>query len=55
MIDDFLARLYICEIIVIGACLFLVVDHLEPNRGLALALKCVILVLGGLAIVNQLA
>jgi hypothetical protein len=54
MTDDFLARLYICAIIVIGACLFLAVDGLEPNRRLAVVLKCAILAAGGGAIVNQL-
>jgi hypothetical protein len=54
MIDDFLARLYICAIIIIGACLFLAVDRFEPNRRLAVALKCAILALGGVAIVSQL-
>jgi hypothetical protein len=54
MIDDFLIRLYICEVIIIGACLFLAVDKLEPNRRLAIVLKCVIVVVGGAAIAKQL-
>jgi hypothetical protein len=54
MTDEYLARLYICAIFVIGACLFLAVDKLEPNRRLAMVLKCVILVAGGAAIVKQL-
>ncbi len=40
MTVDFLARLYICAIIIIGACLFLAVDELEPNRRIGIAFKC---------------
>ena len=54
MTVDFLVRLYICAIIVIGACLFLVVDGLEPNRRLAVVFKCAIVAAGAGAIANQL-
>ena len=49
-----LARLYICAIILIGALLFAAVDRLEPNRRLAIALKCAIFAAGGAAIAKQL-
>ena len=55
MTVDYLARLYICAIIIIGTCLYLAVDWLEPNRRLAIVLKCAILATGGAAIVDQLA
>jgi hypothetical protein len=51
---DYLLRLYICAIIVIGACLFLVVDELEPNRRLAVIFKCAIVAASGGAIANHL-
>ena len=54
MTVDYLARLYICAIIVVGTCLYLAVDGLEPCR-LAVVLKCAILATGGAAIVDQLA
>jgi len=54
MTADLLPRIYICAVIVIGACLFLAVDELEPNRRLAVVLRCAILAAGGAAIANQL-
>jgi hypothetical protein len=51
---DFLARLYICAISIIGACLFLAVHELEPNRRLGVVFKCAILATGVGAIANQL-
>jgi hypothetical protein len=51
---DFLLRLYICAIIVIGASLFLVVDELEPNPRLAVIFKCAIVAASGGAIASQL-
>jgi len=55
MIDDFLTRLYVCGIIVMGICLFLAVDEFEPNQRLAVVLKDAILAIGGAAIIDQLA
>jgi hypothetical protein len=34
---------YICEIMVIGACLFVALNKLVPNRRLTVVLKCAIL------------
>ena len=54
MTVDLLLSLHICIILVIGACLYLAVDNLEPNRRLAAIFKCAILATGGVAIANQL-
>lgn len=49
-----LARLYIWAIILIGAFLFAAVEWLEPNRRLAVVLKCALIAAGGAAIAKQL-
>jgi hypothetical protein len=51
---DLLARLYICAILAIATILFLAIDELEPNRRLAVILRCAILATRGSAIANQL-
>jgi hypothetical protein len=48
------ALLYVSTICLGGAFLFTAVENLEPNRRLALVLKCAILAAGGAAIANQL-
>ena len=49
-----LASLYVSIIILVAALLFEAVGRLEPNRRLAIVLKCTILVSGGAAIAKQL-
>lgn len=46
MTVDLLLSLHIPVLIVIGACLYLAVDDLEPNRRLAAILKLAILATG---------
>ena len=48
-----IALLYVSAICFVGAFLFVAVENLEPNRRLALVLKCAILAAGGAAIANQ--
>ena len=49
-----LASLYVSIIILVAAFLFEAVGRLEPNRRLAIVLKCAILAAGGAAIAKQL-
>ena len=49
-----LAVVYVSAISIIGAFLFTGVEWLEPNRRLAIVLKCAILAAGVAAIANQL-
>jgi hypothetical protein len=49
-----IALLYVSAVCFGGAFLFVAVENLEPNRRLALVLKCAILAAGGAAIANQL-
>jgi hypothetical protein len=49
-----LVLLHISAIIFIGAFLFTAVDWIEPNRRLAIILKCALLAAGGAAIANLL-
>jgi hypothetical protein len=46
--------IYASAIILIGAFLFGAVEYLEPNRRLAIVLKCAILAAGGAVIAKQL-
>ena len=48
------ALLYVSTICFGGAFLFTAIDNLEPDRRVALVLKCAILATGGAAIANQL-
>jgi hypothetical protein len=48
------ALLHISAICFIGACLFAAVEWFEPNRALAIVLKCAILAAGAAAITTQL-
>ena len=48
------ALLYVSTICFGGALLFTAIDNLEPDRRVALVLKCAILATGGAAIANQL-
>ena len=54
--DDYpmLASLYVSIIILVAAFLFEAVGRLEPNRRLAIVLKCAVLAAGGAAIAKQL-
>jgi hypothetical protein len=56
LVDDYpmLASLYISIIILVAAFLFEAVGRLEPNRRLAIVLKCAVLAAGGAAIAKQL-
>ena len=49
-----LTFIYATAIIFAGAFLFGAVEYLEPNRRLALFLKCAILAAGGAVIANRL-
>jgi hypothetical protein len=49
-----LTSLYVSTIILVGAFLFRAVEWLEPNRRLAIVLKCAILAAGGAVIAKQL-
>jgi hypothetical protein len=53
-VTDALARLYYLAISFTGACLFVAVEKIEPNRRFALVLKFAILAAGGAAIASQL-
>ena len=48
------ALLHISAICFIGACLFAAVEWFEPNRALAIVLKCAILAAGGVVIAKQI-
>ena len=48
------ALLYVSTICFGGAFLFTAIENLEPDRRVALVLKCAILAAGGAAIANQL-
>jgi hypothetical protein len=49
-----LASLYVSIIILVAAFLFEAIGRLEPNRRLAILLKCAILAAGGAAIAKKL-
>jgi hypothetical protein len=49
-----LTSLYASAIIIVGALTFRAVERFEPNRRLAIILKCALLAAGGAAIANQL-
>jgi hypothetical protein len=53
-IFSLLSSFYVFAIIFIGSLLFAAVGRLEPNRRLATALKCALVVTGGMAIASQL-
>jgi hypothetical protein len=48
------AFIYVSAIILMGAFLFGAVEWFEPNRRLAIVLKCAILAAGGAVIANKL-
>jgi hypothetical protein len=49
-----LASLYVVIVILVAALLFEAVGRLEPNRRLAIILKCAILAAGGMVIAKQI-
>jgi hypothetical protein len=49
-----LASLYVVIVIFVAALLFEAVGRLEPNRRLAIILKCAILAAGGVVIAKQI-
>ena len=49
-----LTSLHVSVIILMAAFLFAAVEWLEPNRRLAIVLKCAILAAGGVVIAKQL-